>query len=101
VVVNEACAAGLPVIATESTGAAVDLVRDGWNGFVVPRDDSRCFYEKMAFLVEHQDQARVMGKRSLEIIQQWSPEAGADIFCKTVEEYAASARRSGHRERIG
>ena len=35
-VVNEAMACGLPVITTDRVGAAVDLVREGENGFVVP-----------------------------------------------------------------
>jgi glycosyltransferase involved in cell wall biosynthesis len=35
-VLNEAAACGLPLITTDRVGAAGDLVRDGFNGFVVP-----------------------------------------------------------------
>ena len=35
-VINEAVAAGLPVVATEVSGAAVELVRHGVNGLLVP-----------------------------------------------------------------
>lgn len=35
-VINEAVAAGLPVVATEVVGAAVELVRQGVNGLLVP-----------------------------------------------------------------
>lgn len=38
VVVNEACAAGLPVIASPVAGASNELVRDGYNGFVCDLD---------------------------------------------------------------
>jgi glycosyltransferase involved in cell wall biosynthesis len=38
-VVNEAFAAGLPVIATREVGAALDLVEDGRNGFLVPPEN--------------------------------------------------------------
>jgi len=34
-VVNEAMACALPVIVSDVAGCAADLVRDGWNGFVV------------------------------------------------------------------
>lgn len=38
-VVPEGLAAGLPVIATTTTGAAVDLIKHGINGWLVPCDD--------------------------------------------------------------
>lgn len=38
VVVNEACAAGVPVLVSKAAGAANELVRDGENGFVLPLD---------------------------------------------------------------
>jgi glycosyltransferase involved in cell wall biosynthesis len=40
VVANEACAAGVPVLVSDRAGAAGDLVRDGVNGRVLPRDAS-------------------------------------------------------------
>jgi glycosyltransferase involved in cell wall biosynthesis len=36
-VVNEACAAGLPVLATPNAGAARELVKSGMNGYIVPK----------------------------------------------------------------
>jgi len=39
VVVNEALACGCPVLASDAVGAAVDLVRDGIDGWIVPADD--------------------------------------------------------------
>ena len=38
VVANEACAAGVPVIATSVAGSSGELVRDGDNGFILPLD---------------------------------------------------------------
>ena len=39
VVVSEALAAGVPVLASEATGAAIDLIRDNFNGRIVRQDD--------------------------------------------------------------
>ena len=36
-VVNEAMACGIPIVATDAGGCVVDLVQDGWNGYVVPK----------------------------------------------------------------
>ncbi len=41
VVVNEACAAGVPVLVSGVAGSAGELVRDGENGFVLPLDQER------------------------------------------------------------
>ena len=40
VVVSEALAAGVPVLASTSTGAAIDLVRDNFNGRIVRGDEA-------------------------------------------------------------
>ena len=92
VVINEACAAGLPVITTSAVGAARDLVVDGYNGFVLERDDTEGFYRKMKHLAENPAQARVMGERSHEIVQKFSLPAGVDLFCETVEAALHSGR---------
>ena len=39
-VVGEALACGLPVIATRKVGAAWDLIQEGKNGYIVPENDS-------------------------------------------------------------
>ena len=35
-VVNEAMACGLPIVVTDVAGCSDDLVKDGWNGYVIP-----------------------------------------------------------------
>lgn len=80
VVINEACAAGLPIITTSAVGAARDLVVDGYNGFVLPRDDANGFLEKMRQLGQESEQARLMGERSLQIVQKLSLPRGVELF---------------------
>ena len=84
VVINEACAAGLPVIATTTTGAARDLVVDGFNGFLLPRDDRTGLAKKMLFFLSNPEQICVFGDRSREKITAFSVEHGAEIFCQNV-----------------
>jgi len=47
VVVAEAMAAGLPVIASDACGATVELVRDNYNGFVFDPTDGAELLERM------------------------------------------------------
>jgi glycosyltransferase involved in cell wall biosynthesis len=46
-VVPEGLAAGLPVISTHQTGAAVEFVLPGWNGWLIPKDHDEALYRAM------------------------------------------------------
>jgi glycosyltransferase involved in cell wall biosynthesis len=80
VVINEACAAGLPIISSDAVGAALDLVKDGVNGFLVARDDEDGLYEKMKFLAGRPDRIAALGARSKEMARQGSLEHGVELF---------------------
>jgi glycosyltransferase involved in cell wall biosynthesis len=77
-VVNEAMAAGLPVLVSTRCGCAPDLVQEGKNGFLF---DPENVQELAALMVRlHRtapDCRRDMGRRSREIIAGYSPEAFA------------------------
>lgn len=64
-VILEAMASGLPVIATDHTAAA-DLMTDGLHGFIVPVRDVRALKEKLAYLYGHRHEAQAMGARARE-----------------------------------
>lgn len=59
-VIIQAMACGLPVIATDHTGA-LDIVRDGIDGFIIPIRDTWALKEKLLFLYEHKEQSATMG----------------------------------------
>lgn len=46
-IVPEGLAAGLPVIATDRTGAALDLLRHGENGWLIAAGDERALFQAM------------------------------------------------------
>jgi len=67
-VVPQAMASGVPVIVSESTGAA-DIVADGVTGFVVPTGKPDALAEKLSWLLDHPDDARAMGVASRRAIE--------------------------------
>jgi glycosyltransferase involved in cell wall biosynthesis len=85
VVINEACAAGLPVIVTDSVGASRDLVADGLNGFVVPRDDVAALAEKMAELADRPECVAQFGARSRKVAEYFRPERGAQVMHDAIQ----------------
>jgi glycosyltransferase involved in cell wall biosynthesis len=70
-VLNEGMNFGLPMVASDRVGGAVDLVREGENGYIVPHHDTAALALALARLVEDPVLRARFGRRSLEIIQNW------------------------------
>jgi glycosyltransferase involved in cell wall biosynthesis len=71
-VVNEAMNQGVPVIVTESVGAAAGgLVRDRVNGFVVPERNAAAMAGAMMELLESAKLREEMGENARRIISTW------------------------------
>lgn len=80
-VINEALAHGLPVIATRAVGAVDDLLVDDRNGYVTPTGDVDALRDAMARIVEwDNDRWRTAASTSLEISRRWSIDAAAEAF---------------------
>ncbi len=87
-VVNEAMNFGLPVVVLDRVGCAEDLVRDGWNGFVV--SDRAELERALSSLVADPALRKTFGVRGRELVESYSIEACAD---GVVEACLASAGR--------
>jgi glycosyltransferase involved in cell wall biosynthesis len=79
-VVNEAMAAGMPVIATDRVGCVDDLVREGENGYVVPSASAARLSEAMRTFIEQPNTVALMGQKSRQMISTWTIEDEARIL---------------------
>jgi len=79
-VVSEAMACGLPIIATSTRGEIRDRVSDGFNGFVVPPADSEALLERMLLLAQDPERRTVMGDASRRRVQGQTPDTWAHAF---------------------
>jgi glycosyltransferase involved in cell wall biosynthesis len=77
-VLNEAAAAGLPLVATDEVGAAHDLIEDGVNGFRVPADDVGALAGALRRLAEDEPFRLAAGVRSGELAERFTPERWAE-----------------------
>ena len=93
-VVNEAMAAGLPVLVSRTSGAAEDLVDDGGNGFVFDPTDSSAIAERMRYIAAPGTDRGAMGKLSRERVAPWSLERFADGLWSAVTVVGDGAQRS-------
>ncbi len=77
-VVNEAMNFSLPVVVTDKVGCAADLVKDGWNGFVVEHRNVDALKNAMKILVGDSKLRKEYGQRSLELVSRYSIKSCAD-----------------------
>ena len=69
-VINEAVAAGLPVVATYVAGAAVELVSDQVNGLLVPPGDLEALRNALVEIT-HPDRNQEMRRAAPAALQRW------------------------------
>lgn len=95
-VVNEAMAAGLPVVVSDACGCAPELVQEGVNGFTFPAGDCDALALRMERLAAAPE-LRAMGEASRRIITSWTPATFARNMEGAVELALRHAAARNHR----
>ncbi len=73
-------AAGLPVVATKC-GGPEEIVEDGKTGFLVPVGDGKAVAERLAWLLDHPEEAAAMGRAGRQLVaERFSPELARSAF---------------------
>lgn len=84
-VVPEALAVGLPVLSTTSAGAAMELIEEGVNGWLVPSNEAHVLEEALCKLTKISQTTLVaMSKAARQSIASHGLETGASRFSKAV-----------------
>jgi glycosyltransferase involved in cell wall biosynthesis len=86
---QEAAAAGLPLIATEAPGAAYDLIEQGVNGYRVPVENVGALRESLIRVVADAEWRAAARRRTRELATSYTPEAWAESVSRVA---AALAR---------
>jgi glycosyltransferase involved in cell wall biosynthesis len=96
-VINEAMAAGVPVITTDAVGAAAaGLVQDGRNGFVVPEKTPDALATAMSRLVSDASLAGMLGARARADVAEFDYSRMVHAFAKAID-HAVAARNAKRR----
>jgi len=77
-IVNEAMAAGLPVVVSDDVGAAPDLVEGKGTGFVYPAGDVGQLAMVLERLLQSPDMREHMGRAARDLIRAWDVAPSAD-----------------------
>jgi glycosyltransferase involved in cell wall biosynthesis len=83
-VVNEAMASGLPVIATGKVGAARDLIVEGENGYLVPENDPVALASAIDRACESEQHLLLLGEKARGTVQSWNYDSTLAGFHKAL-----------------
>jgi glycosyltransferase involved in cell wall biosynthesis len=92
VVIHEALAAGLPVIASRETGAAYELVQGGSNGFLVDAEDEDALVEHILWFADNRDEILQFSDRARQAVSGLTPEWGAAELVRITQAVSANNR---------
>lgn len=81
-VINQAMAAGLPVIATSAAGASADLIQSNRNGLIIDNNQPTTVAQAILQLLQQDYQS--MGRESFNIIKNFSPQKQAASFYQAI-----------------
>jgi glycosyltransferase involved in cell wall biosynthesis len=96
IVVNEAAAAGLPLVLTDRVGAAADILEPGVNGELVASGDIDAQADAIGRLAGDGDLRARYGRRSRELIAVWGYEPSVESFFAAIQR-ATSSRTDSSR----
>jgi glycosyltransferase involved in cell wall biosynthesis len=77
IVIQEAMAAGMPVIATKQTGAAYELIDAGTNGFLFNAEDEDALVTHINWFADHRQEISGFGCSARAAVAHLTPEWGA------------------------
>ena len=94
-VVPEGLASGLPVIATDRMGAALEFVETGRNGWLIPAGDEDAIFDAMraAAMLPHAELNQLSGQ-ARQSVNNHTLQDGAERFAKIAGESASSVAKN-------
>jgi 1,2-diacylglycerol 3-alpha-glucosyltransferase len=93
-VINEAMAAGLPVIVSDRCGCVEDLLLEGVNGFSFDPDKPEELTRLMLRMSSGEVDRQAMGQAALQHIQQFSPSYFADGLMQAIDYALHTTKKS-------
>jgi glycosyltransferase involved in cell wall biosynthesis len=94
VVINQALAAGLPIVSSDAVAAGVELVESGRNGLHCRAGDASSLFECLSQVAADRRRARAWGEQSRDRARALTPAAGAEKWIRVIDEIVGSRRKA-------
>ena len=94
-VINEAMAAGLPVVTTDRCVAGIEMITDGVNGYLVPVEDHKALAAAMDKVLSDEALRKAMAQENLKCISKYTYEtSGRDVWSAIKGVYDAACQKN-------
>jgi peptidoglycan/xylan/chitin deacetylase (PgdA/CDA1 family) len=90
-VVPEALAAGLPVVATNQVISAHEFIKNEINGFIIPSEDICALADKMAYFIRHPEVIPQMSTEARKSLANYKAEIGAGKLVRFIADIVKNA----------
>ena len=86
-VLNESMNSGCAVVASNAIGSVPYLIKDGENGLTYKDGNIYDLYEKVRYLIDHQEKRSLMGKKAYETLTEvWNADAAANRLVNLIDD---------------
>jgi peptidoglycan/xylan/chitin deacetylase (PgdA/CDA1 family) len=93
-VVPEALAAGLPVVATDQVISAHEFIKNGVNGFIIPAEDPRVLADKMKYFIDYPEVIPQMSSEARNALENYKADIGAEKLVRFTADIVRNADSS-------
>ena len=85
-VLIEAQSQGLPIVSFDCPNGPSDIINNGINGILVEDQNKDALYDGICYMIEHPKERKVMGKKALENVNQYSTVVICNMWQKLFDE---------------
>lgn len=85
-VLIEAQSQGLPIVSFDCPNGPSDIINNGVNGILVENQNKDALYEGICYMIEHPEERKAMGEKSLENVNQYSTVVICNMWQKLFDE---------------
>ena len=98
-VIGEAMAYGLPIVSSKHCVAAVSMVREGENGFIVTKNSPESFCQKIQLLKDNPELCRRIAANNIEKVIPYTIEETVENDLENLNDYLAGLSKESYNRR--
>lgn len=94
-VINEAFSMGTPIISTDKCVAAVEMIENGKNGYIVESENPEAAAERIDFLLRHEDLCQRIKRNNIQKAAEYTIESMSETYSRIINAFFEQRKYRG------